>query len=70
MFERLLGFWGTSKDIVEAERYLNHARAQGVKVSNPHGGRAFRHGLRRKDLEAAHENSTRVSSRDGQRAGR
>jgi putative DNA methylase len=55
VFERLLGFWGRSTDIVEAERFLNHARLQGIKVPNPHGGRAFNRGLREKDLEAAHE---------------
>src|SRR5688572_18330361 len=36
VFERLLGFWGSSKDLVEADRFLTHARLNGIKVPNPH----------------------------------
>jgi adenine-specific DNA methylase len=54
-FERLLGFWSSSKDIVEAQRYVDLARTAGIRVPNPHGGRAFKRGLRDDDLEAAHE---------------
>ncbi len=54
VFERLLGFWGTSQQVVNAQRYLDWARAAGKKIPNPHGGRAFNRGLRERDLEAAH----------------
>lgn len=54
VFERLLGFWGTSQQIVNAQRYLDWARAAGKKIDNPHGTRAFRRALREHDLEAAH----------------
>jgi len=43
VFERLLGFWGTSAQIVEAQAFLDWAKAGGgERVQNPHGGRAFR----------------------------
>ncbi len=54
-FERLLGFWGPSSNILEAQRYVDLARAAGIRVPNPHGGRAFKRGLRTDDLEAAHQ---------------
>lgn len=54
VFERLLGFWGTSQQIVNAQRYLDWARASGERVDNPHGPRAFRRGLRARDVDAAH----------------
>lgn len=54
VFERLLGFWGTSQQIQHAQRLLDWARASGKKVANPHGTRAFRRGLRERDVEAAY----------------
>ncbi len=54
VFERLLGFWGSSQQVLNAERYLNWARATGKKVDNPHGLRAFRRGLNNRDLDLAH----------------
>jgi putative DNA methylase len=54
VFERLLGFWGTSQQVVYAQQSLDWARAAGRKIPNPHGGRAFNRGLRERDLEAAH----------------
>lgn len=53
-FERLLGFSGSSQQVVNAQRRLDWARAAGKKIDNPHGTRAFRRGLRERDLEAAH----------------
>jgi adenine-specific DNA methylase len=54
VFEKLLGFWGSSKHIVSAQAHLDRARESGVKVGNPHGTRAFRRGLRADHLEMAH----------------
>ncbi len=54
VFERLLGFWGTSQQVVNAQRHLDWARAAGRKIQNPHGARAFRRGLRERDVDAAH----------------
>lgn len=54
VFERLLGFWGSSQQLVNAQRYLDWARAAGRKIPNPHGGRAFNRDLRLRDLETAH----------------
>jgi len=54
-FERLLGFWGTSKQILAAQRLLERSSAAGgQRITNPHGMRAFRAGLREDDLAAAH----------------
>jgi putative DNA methylase len=54
VFERLLGFWGSSQQLVNAQRALDWARAAGKKIDNPHGTRAFRRSLRERDIEAAH----------------
>lgn len=53
-FERLLGFWGPSQQILVAQRLLDRARTSGNKISNPHGKRAFLRVLRDKDVDAAH----------------
>ena len=54
-FERLLGFWGSSKDILAAQRIVDLARARGgARIANPHGKRAFKRVLREDDLEKAH----------------
>lgn len=54
-FERLLGFWGSSQDILNAQKMIDWAREGTARVENPHGLRAFRAGLRDDDLRAAHE---------------
>ncbi len=55
LFERLLGFWGSSKEIIAAQRALELARGRGGKrIQNPHGERAFKRGLREDDLKKAH----------------
>lgn len=54
VFERLLGFWGTSQQVQNAQRFLDSARIAGIRVPNPHGTRAFRRLLRDKDLATAH----------------
>ncbi|MBI3099180.1 MAG: DUF1156 domain-containing protein [Planctomycetes bacterium] len=64
VFERLLGFWGTSKQIVDAQKILDWARTSGERVDNPHGGRAFKGGLRESDLERAHVAAERVWGKD------
>jgi putative DNA methylase len=53
-FERLMGFWGTSEQIVNAETLLLRARDANRKIPNPHGMRAFRAPLRKRDISAAH----------------
>lgn len=56
VFERLLGFWGTSQRIIEAQALLDRAKLAGVKrIENPHGGRAFNRNLRDDDLALCHE---------------
>src|ERR1035438_10412436 len=55
VFERLLGFWGSSKEILAAQRMLNQARDQGgARIQNPHGERAFKRSLREEDLKKVH----------------
>ncbi|MDI6773219.1 MAG: DUF1156 domain-containing protein, partial [bacterium] len=54
VFERLLGFWGRSQDLMDAQVRLDWAKLTGRKVPNPHGERAFRRGLREEDLAHAH----------------
>ncbi len=54
VFERLLGFWGPSQDILAAQRLLDWARSAKVKVPNPHGGRAFSRKIESEDLRVAH----------------
>ena len=56
VFERLLGFWGSSQDIVLAQQALDWAKTMGgPRVRNPHGDRAFKRGLREDDLRKAHQ---------------
>lgn len=55
VFERLLGFWGSSADVVKAQRILDWARVSGKKVPNPHGERAFKNVVREDDLALAHD---------------
>ena len=54
VFERLLGFWGTSQEVINAQHYLDWARSMGTQVPNPHGPRAFRRGFREVDVAQAH----------------
>ena len=58
VFERLLGFWGSSQDIIRAQQVLDWAKEAGARVGNPHGDRAFRRGLREDDLAKAHQAAT------------
>ena len=55
VFERLLGFWGSSEQILNAQQLLDWARLAGERVDNPHGDRAFKHFLRHEDLVQAHK---------------
>jgi len=54
-FERLLGFWGRSEDILRAQSVLDWARLSGERVENPHGERAFKRPLKPDDLDLAIE---------------
>lgn len=55
IFERLLGFWGSSAQILSAQEMLDWAHSMGgARIQNPHAARAFRAALRDKDLESAH----------------
>ena len=60
VFERLLGFWGTSEEIVRAQDLLDRARDANVKIENPHGGRAFKSSLADRDLAIAHDAARRM----------
>jgi len=61
VFERLLGFSGSSQSILRAQQILDWARqAGGARVGNPHGERAFRKGLNGNDLARAHEAAARL----------
>lgn len=54
IFERLLGFWGSSQDLLRAQQVLDWAKLTGRRVTNPHGLRAFKRSLRADDLARAH----------------
>ena len=60
VFERLMGFWGPTSQIVAGEALLIAAKASGAKIVNPHGPRAFRAALTDKDLSRAHAAATRL----------
>jgi adenine-specific DNA methylase len=55
IFERLLGFWGNSEEIIHAQKALDEARVVGLRIDNPHGERAFKRILREDDLEKAYQ---------------
>lgn len=59
-FERLLGFWGSSSDLLSAQQVLDFARQVGTRVENPHGPRAFKKPIREDDLAAAHAAANKV----------
>jgi adenine-specific DNA methylase len=50
VFERLLGFWGSSAEILTAASLLESARLWQRQIENPHGLRAFRQRLREQDF--------------------
>jgi adenine-specific DNA methylase len=60
VFERLMGFWGSSADVVRAQQLLDWAKANKTKVPNPHGERAFKQHFQPKDLAAAHDAAVRL----------
>jgi len=56
VFERLLGFWGSSAQIIKAQKLLDAVSERGnARVKNPHGERAFKNPVRSEDLKQAHE---------------
>jgi len=60
IFERLLGFWGPSELIIEAQKILDNAKVTGFKVDNPHGERAFKRTIQPGDLEKAHHAAEKI----------
>jgi len=58
LFERLLGFWASSDEIVLGAQLLEAARTAGKRIPNPHGERAFKNWIAPADatraLQAAH----------------
>ena len=64
VFERLLGFWGTSNEILTAQKILEWARDNKTRVKNPHGERAFKRPLRQQDLLDMHRAIEKVWGRD------
>lgn len=55
IFEKLLRFWGTSKDILQAQGILDWAKESRKRVNNPHGQRAFKGKLFVDALSLAHD---------------
>jgi putative DNA methylase len=52
-FERLMGFWGSSEQLLYAQRQLDYAKAGlGERIKNPHGMRAFQAGVHERDYSA------------------
>jgi adenine-specific DNA methylase len=64
VFERLLGFWGSSKEVTEAQQLLDWARESGERVGNPHGIRAFKRAFRPEDLSKAHSTAAKLWGND------
>ncbi len=61
VFERLLGFWGSSQQLISGQRIVDNARARGgTRIQNPHGERAFKHKIDARDLEKAHEYANKI----------
>lgn len=60
VFERLLGFWGTSQQIIEAQGILDYAKISGNRIPNMHGARAFKAPIPHPDLELAHESARKL----------
>ena len=61
VFERLLGFWGSSREILAAQRIVDQARDRGgARIQNPHGDRAFRRPLREDDVSKAHAAAQKI----------
>ena len=61
VFERLLGFWGSSQQIIAGQRIVDNARARGgTRIQNPHGERAFKHKINSRDIERAHEHAKKI----------
>lgn len=54
-FERLLGFYASSSEIVRNESRLEMAKAEDTRIPNPHGPRAFSATIRDSDLRRAHD---------------
>ena len=55
VFERLLGFWGSSRQLLDAQTLLDWARLNKRKIPNPHGPRAFKRQIGAADLLSAQE---------------
>ena len=60
VFEKLLGFWGPSEQIIDAQKILDSARIAGARVENPHGERAFKRPVSYPDLEKAYQASMKI----------
>ena len=60
-FERLLGFWGSARQVVDAQaklEWVGQARKLGLisgRIKNPHGQRAFSNPIRASYYQQAHE---------------
>jgi len=66
IFERLLGFWGTSAEVIKAQEILDFAKITGSKerIPNPHGERAFKRPIPHPDLEKAHKATINIWGED------
>jgi len=59
-FEKLLGFWGSSGRLLEAQSLLDWARKAKCKIENPHGTRAFRAYVAHDLLDRAHTAASKL----------
>lgn len=60
VFERLLGFWGTSEQLINAQTMLEYAKSSGKKIDNPYGERAFKKAISPNNLEKAFQSASRL----------
>lgn len=64
-FERLLGFWGTSQQIIDAQKIVDMARVRGgMRVKNPHGERAFKKKIDLNKIKNAHNAAKKIWNSD------
>lgn len=54
-FGKLLGFWGTYDQIVEAQKILDRVKSSGTRIENLHRQRAFKNAIDPNLLKEAHQ---------------
>jgi putative DNA methylase len=59
-FEKLLGFWGSSKQLLDAQVQLDWAKLNSRKIDNPHGQRAFKNRIPQVRLDTANQSMRKL----------